>query len=87
MPVLRLSLAALAIAALAPIIDASPASAQTNICRPWCVQYGGVLDGATNCGFISYEQCLRTADGLGFCMPNGFCPPSYNRTRERARRR
>jgi hypothetical protein len=30
------------------------------IYRPWCAQYMG-KDGARNCGFTSYEQCMMTA--------------------------
>jgi hypothetical protein len=70
-------MAALALTALSPIIDTAPADAQTATCRPWCVYYGGGggRGGGTNCGFISYEQCMWTAQGSDVCMPNGFCPP------------
>ena len=36
---------------------------------PWCAIYsGGAVSGGTNCGFISFEQCMATAFGLGsFC--------------------
>lgn len=31
---------------------------------PWCAQYsGGALGGATNCGFVSFQQCLATVSG------------------------
>jgi hypothetical protein len=50
-------------------IDASPSAAE--IYRPWCAQYMG-RDGATNCGFSSYEQCMMTATlGSGaHCVQN-----------------
>ena len=33
---------------------------------PWCAIYsGGAVSGGTNCGFISFEQCMATAFGLG----------------------
>jgi hypothetical protein len=67
--------AALALTVLAPIIDSGPAVAQTATCRPWCVHYSGSRGGGTNCGFISFEQCMWTAQGADICMPNGFCPP------------
>ena len=40
----------------------SPAKAMN---YPWCANYGG---GGTNCGFVSFEQCLTTISGNG-----GFC--------------
>ena len=38
----------------------------------WCAQYGG-KGGATNCYFVTLEQCRATVSGVGgFCTPNGF---------------
>ncbi len=80
MTTIRVLAAALAFAALAPI-DATrrryreprPEAAP---CRPWCVYYGGRDGGGgANCGFISCEQCMWTAQGSDICMPNGLCPP------------
>jgi hypothetical protein len=45
---------------------------------PWCAFYsGGAVSGGTNCGFITFEQCMDTARGLGsFCQPNTqYQPP------------
>jgi hypothetical protein len=45
---------------------------------PWCAIYsGGAVSGGTNCGFISFEQCMATAFGLGsFCYRNTqYVPP------------
>jgi uncharacterized protein DUF3551 len=44
---------------------------------PWCAIYSGRAGGGTNCGFISFEQCMATARGLGsFCQPNTqYVPP------------
>ena len=37
----------------------------------WCVEYSG--RGATNCYFLTLEQCQATASGNnGICRPNGF---------------
>jgi hypothetical protein len=48
---------------------ASPASAE--IYRPWCAQYYGNNGGGTNCGFVSYDQCMMTARGAGaWCVQN-----------------
>jgi len=39
---------------------------------PWCAIYsGGAAGGGTNCGFVTFEQCMETARGLGsLCQPN-----------------
>jgi hypothetical protein len=44
---------------------------------PWCAIYGGAMGGATNCGFVTFEQCMETARGLGsLCQPNTqYVPP------------
>lgn len=52
-------------------LDVRPAASE--IYRPWCAQYyGRGGDGARNCGFVSYEQCMMTATpGSGaFCVQN-----------------
>jgi hypothetical protein len=40
---------------------------------------------ATNCGFLTVEQCRATASGLGYCVPNQFYNPqrSAKDTRKR----
>jgi hypothetical protein len=39
----------------------------------WCAQYGTRGGGGTNCGFVTYEQCLATISGIGgTCQPNQF---------------
>ncbi len=45
---------------------------------PWCAYYsGGRFGGGTNCGFVSFEQCLATVHGIGgFCARNTqYVPP------------
>jgi Protein of unknown function (DUF3551) len=38
----------------------------------WCADYT-VRGGATNCGFVTLEQCRATVSGIGgFCRVNGF---------------
>ena len=68
--------AALAFAALAAA-GITSAAAETAACRPWCVLYGGIGGGGggTNCGFISREQCMWTAQGSDVCLPNSACLP------------
>jgi hypothetical protein len=63
----RVAFAVLASATLA--IDVQLAAAEIN--RPWCVQYGGSDgDNGTTCAFTSFEQCMMTARGGGFCVQN-----------------
>ena len=46
---------------------------------PWCAYYSGGDGGGggTNCGFISFEQCMATVRGIGgFCDQNTqYQPP------------
>ncbi len=70
----KLSISAPALVAAAALF-AGPAKAQN---YPWCAIYsGGAAGGGTNCGFVSYEQCMATARGLGsFCYRNTqYVPP------------
>jgi hypothetical protein len=69
------------IVAAAIIGVAAPAQAQN---YPWCAYYGmGEDGGGTNCGFVSFEQCMATLSGMGgFCnrntqyVPGGSTGPS-----------
>jgi Protein of unknown function (DUF3551) len=37
---------------------------------PWCAYYD-VWQGATNCGFSTFQQCMATVSGVGgSCGPN-----------------
>jgi Protein of unknown function (DUF3551) len=41
----------------------------------WCAEYsgGGLGGGGTNCGFVTWEQCMATVSGIGgFCVENLF---------------
>ena len=69
---LSLSIFTLFVAAVTLV---TPADAQN---YPWCAIYSGRgAGGGTNCGFVSYAQCMATASGLGsFCYRNTqFVPP------------
>ena len=59
-----------------------PAQAQN---YPWCAQYAGAGGGATNCGFVSYAQCMQTLQGMGgFCVQNTqYVPPAASSARRR----
>lgn len=80
-----IALAALASAA-ALLAFATPAEART---YPWCAYMGSTLSGdlGTNCGFVSYEQCMATVTGIGgYCAPNPMyprVPPPNPRARKR----
>jgi Protein of unknown function (DUF3551) len=73
-------LCAAAIAAATSVLGA-PAHAQN---YPWCAKYsGGPLGGASNCGFVSFQQCMATVTGIGgFCVRNTL----YQSTAPHARR-
>ena len=48
--------------------------------NPWCAAYAF---GATDCGFLTLEQCRAAVSGVGgFCEPNQF----YNPRRSAPRR-
>lgn len=39
----------------------------------WCAVYSGRGGGASNCGFVTWDQCMATVSGIGgFCEPNQF---------------
>jgi hypothetical protein len=44
--------------------------AEAAIIYPWCAHYGGGRfgGGGTNCGFLTWAQCMATISGMG-----GFC--------------
>lgn len=68
--------AALLAAPVMMVIGAGSASAQN---YPWCAQYN-LRGGATNCGFVSYAQCMATVSGIGgFCQRNPMYVPSQPR--------
>jgi len=55
---------------------------------PWCAQYGGGDEGGDrNCGFVSYEQCMKTIRGMGgFCAQNLFYLGSASDTSQSKRK-
>ena len=44
---------------------------------PWCAYYGSDMGGSENCGFVSFDQCMKTLSGNGgFCQLNTqYVPP------------
>jgi hypothetical protein len=50
---------------------------------PWCAVYGGSF-GGSNCGFVTWQQCMATVSGVGgFCEPNQFYNPRASAGRAR----
>jgi hypothetical protein len=50
---------------------------------PWCAELSGDI-GASNCGFVTREQCMATISGIGgYCMPN----PSWRAAAQQKPRR
>ena len=76
---MRVVVTALALFALATWLDNRPSAAQTFRHYPWCLDYSDVDGGgATNCGFVTYQQCMDTRLGAGGrCYENpAYQPPA-----------
>jgi len=60
---------------------AAPADAQQAREYPWCARYDWTT---SNCGFVSFQQCLATIQGIG-----GRCEinPRYTPPRQKQQRR
>jgi hypothetical protein len=70
-------------ALVALALGAAGAPARAEVQYPWCAQYAWP-NGGTNCGFVSYQQCMATISGIGgTCYQN----PAYPPPRERLPRR
>jgi hypothetical protein len=53
---------------------------------PWCAVYAGVDFSATNCGFMTLEQCRAAISGVGgFCEPNQLYNPRRSLSQRRRR--
>jgi hypothetical protein len=75
----------MALPILAALTAFAPTAAQADPYK-WCAEYGGGRDGigGSNCGFVTYQQCLATISGIGgFCTPN----PRYTDPVKRTHRR
>jgi len=81
---IRATFAALGLMAACAGFDAAKADPYR-----WCADYSsGHLGGASNCGFVTLEQCRATVSGVGgFCQPNpwytGAAPSDSRRNRRR----
>lgn len=69
---MKVSLAAAAgLAALSAVMTMVPASSKAEVIYPFCAYYG--RDSGTNCGFVTFQQCLATVSGIGgYCAENPF---------------
>ena len=76
MPKTILAVLAMAIAML--LVRVGAAGAQN---YPWCAHRG---DGGTNCGFVSFEQCMAASR---FCTQNPMYQPPAQAPRSGRRRR
>jgi hypothetical protein len=64
------SLAAIALVAFVAAMATSARADQYRWCGTICGDGGG---GGTNCGFVTYQQCMDHLSGNGgFCEPNPF---------------
>jgi hypothetical protein len=62
--------------------------ARAEIEYPWCAQYGGGGTGldATNCGFVTLQQCRETISGIGgacYQNPRFAAAPTPAKRRQR----
>jgi hypothetical protein len=82
---MRITLMALAgLATLLAVPVMTPSTSNAEVIYPWCAHYG--RDSGTNCGFVTFQQCLATVSGIGgFCAENPFYQGAV--AGERARRR
>ena len=74
---------------LATIAAAMMATSAANADQyKWCAVYTGNRgDGGTNCGFITYKQCMDTISGTGgYCTPNQFYTGTETQVRKRKKR-
>lgn len=63
-----------ALAILAGVIGGSAVDTAQADPYKWCAHYNsGRGGGATNCWFVTLQQCSAAVSGVGgFCMPNQF---------------
>jgi hypothetical protein len=54
---------------------------------PWCSLYSDKV-GSSNCGFVSFEQCMANVRGIGgFCVQNAWAAGREIRPYGRTKRR
>jgi hypothetical protein len=82
----RFIFANIAVAALSITLGANGASADP---YKWCAVYGDRAGySATNCGFVTLEQCRAAISGIGGdCEPNQFYTGPDEKPAKRTRKR
>jgi hypothetical protein len=81
---MRTMLLASAIVGTASVLATGGANAQY---YPWCSHYSDKV-GSSNCGFVSFEQCLANVRGIGgFCVVNAWAAKPEIRSFGRTKRR
>jgi hypothetical protein len=79
----RAAVAVCAVVTLGALDAATPARAQ----GAWCAEYSG-MDGGTNCGFYTLQQCRAAISGVGgTCSPNPWASVNNPTQRRKARQR
>jgi hypothetical protein len=79
----RTALALAAVVALGTLGATTSARAQ----GAWCAEYSG-MDGGTNCGFYTLQQCRAAISGVGgTCSPSPWASVNNPTQRRKARRR
>jgi hypothetical protein len=73
-----LVVAAVGTIALGIVADVRSAEAAT--VYPWCLHLGG-RNGAMNCGFVSFAQCMASQQGNSWCGENPHYEPPPPRDR------
>jgi hypothetical protein len=82
---MRRLLAATIISAVTVVLMPTTGSADP---YKWCAVYGSDMGGASNCGFVTIEQCRATVSGMGgFCEPNQFYTGPAEKPAQHARKR
>ncbi len=62
----------LALSALTTYVVLTPSAGQADPYK-WCAVHGGRAGSASNCGFVTLEQCRATVSGIGgFCQEKQF---------------
>ena len=74
-------------AAMLTAVFALTSPARAEVQYPWCAEYSG-RNGATNCGFTTYAQCMANVHGIGgYCYQNPAYSPAGPRPKANTYRR
>jgi hypothetical protein len=69
---MRVTIVALVLGCIAPLVVSHDSSAQSAYDYPWCAVYTKT-SGAMSCYYVSFEQCMATMRGIGgTCVGNPY---------------